>query len=71
MMELTDDALCGNRQQAGLQEAVRREKARREEQRNSRLAELQQKEKYKQEAMFKMLGAKPGQKIIITPRKDD
>lgn len=74
-MELTDDALYGEGQ-SSFSDTLRREKARtarRQEQKNKRVTELQQKEKEKQEEMLKMLGLsdiKAGQKITIAPRKD-
>ena len=73
MVELTDDALYGQQDKNSFERAVQREKARssrREQEKKSRLEELQQKEKDKQEAMFKLLGIKPGQKITIASRKD-
>jgi len=51
----------------------KRNKARRDEKRSSRVMELQEKEQGRQEAMLKSLGLtgiKPGQKITIAPRRD-
>ena len=76
VVELNDQALYGG-DEMGFQDALQREKARkarREEQRRNRLAELEQKDKEKQAEMLKKLGLtgiKPGQKITIAPRKDD
>ena len=77
-VELTDDALYGGEGegQEGFREAVQREQvraSRRAEKRNTRVAELEQKEKDKRKAMLEQLGLsglKPGQKITIAPRKD-
>jgi len=74
-MELSDNALYGG-DSSHLQAALERErsqKARTREERAGRIAELQNKEKDRQENMLKMLGLqnlKPGQKITIAPRKD-
>jgi hypothetical protein len=74
--ELTDDAIFGS-EAGGFQTALAREKQRkadRDEKKNTRFAELQQKEDDKKEAMLKLLGLdamKPGQKITIAPRNDN
>jgi hypothetical protein len=74
-VELNDDAVYGQGD-SSFQTTLARQrqsKARREEKRNSRVEELQNKERERQENMLKMLGldaVKPGQKISIAPRKD-
>ena len=75
--EISDRDLYGGADNTeGFQAALAREKARKERRtqaRESRITELQQKEKDKQENMLKMLGlqnVKPGQKITIAPRKE-
>jgi hypothetical protein len=77
-VELTDDAIYGSGDvgSGSFQEALEKEKQRlaaRQEKQNTRVQELQAKEREKQEAMLKMLGLdniRAGQKITIAPRND-
>lgn len=71
--EVSDDVLYGGDDRRQFERA-RERSAQRQESHQKRLAELESKEKERQEAMFKQLGLKnltPGQKITIQPRKDD
>jgi hypothetical protein len=77
-VELSDAAIYGGRGGTmNFESAVARERERtanRQEKKNTRMEELQQKEKDRQENMLKVLGLSglvtPGQKITIAPRKD-
>lgn len=75
-VELTDSALYGDAEQSSFQSALareRRSKEKREEQRASRIGELQSKEEERRRNMLKSLGLEnlsKGQKITIAPRKD-
>ena len=75
-MEMTDAAMYGGNDTNRFQAAVAKERARKEKRthnRASRIQELQDKEKDRQENMLKMLGLqnlKAGQKITIAPRND-
>lgn len=76
-IELSDTALYeGDDNTNQYKSALAREKARkakRTEVRATRIQELQEKDKERQESMLEMLGLnklKPGQKITIAPRKD-
>lgn len=73
-VELNDNDLYGGEStnRRSFEDALRRDKLRnqqRQDKKMTRIAELQEKEKAKQEAMFKKLGIKPNQqKITIRPR---
>ena len=74
-LELADNDLYGD-SNADFSAALARErryKEKRSSEKDNRLAELQQKEQERQQAMLSALGLtgiKPGQKITIAPRKD-
>jgi len=72
--ELDDAALYGGSGDRQVLERSKQHAARRQEQQQARVAELQQKEQEKQAAMLEMLGLsgkiQAGQKIQIAPRKD-
>lgn len=74
--EINDEALYGDKDKSSFESALERQrrwKAKQEETKTNRLAELKKKEEGKREAMLKSLGLsgiKPGEKIKIAPRPE-